>query len=507
MDTERYCAYNTTRDCFLSSEVTLIDTALDPLRALKVLVEGLAEGAEAGLWLMPLANIPMVPRISPFDIVYLDKNHQITQAVELLPGVEFPSFDSRSASALVLPLHTISSTHTVRGDSVRICIDREIAADSGSAKAASERSPVMQAPLFSGHSITSSSEAEQVAEVTSFQKLKQTPARTEFPDPLSEVAEAESPSVMWLFRQSGSMSKQKTSSTAPIEVEATFPFPTRSQPASASSTSRASEPRVMTLNGVPIAHQLAPREIATLDEVATLDEGPPPAVMDEVEAAERFGATRWTTEAQRDLSAVQDAESTTEESGPDIVSAEAQVQSPQIESEQGVPGAAKPSREGRIFGLFKHSRVAIAPVAEVANGIARAATRQSLMAQLKRWFEPEVAPSDRRGSNRRQVPSMVAYYWTGGAPKAHRVIDISESGLYVVTEDRWVPETMIQMTLQKRSNNGQRKVSMSVLARVVRSGREGVGAEFVMSETLDLQTREMLGARGTDRRTLGRFLQ
>ena len=103
MDTERYCAFNTTRDCFLSSEVTLIDTALDPLRVLKVLVEGLAEGAETGLWLTPLTTIPMVPRISPFDIVYLDKNHQITQAVELLPGIDFPSFESPSASALVLP--------------------------------------------------------------------------------------------------------------------------------------------------------------------------------------------------------------------------------------------------------------------------------------------------------------------------------------------------------------------------------------------------------------------
>jgi hypothetical protein len=101
----------------------------------------------------------------------------------------------------------------------------------------------------------------------------------------------------------------------------------------------------------------------------------------------------------------------------------------------------------------------------------------------------------------------VAYYWTGGSPKAHRVADISETGFYLVTEDRWVVETMIQMTLQKSGANGQRKVSMSVLTKVIRNGKDGVGTEFVMSESLDLHSREMLGARGTDRRILGRFLQ
>ena len=126
MDKETYCAYNTTRDCFLSSEVTLIDTARDPLGVLKVLVEGLAEGAETGLWLTSLTTMPMVPRISPFDVVYLDKNQQVTNLAALLPGFEFPVFESPSVSALVLPLHTILATQTHTGDQLRICIDIEV---------------------------------------------------------------------------------------------------------------------------------------------------------------------------------------------------------------------------------------------------------------------------------------------------------------------------------------------------------------------------------------------
>ena len=34
---------------------------------------------------------------------------------------------------------------------------------------------------------------------------------------------------------------------------------------------------------------------------------------------------------------------------------------------------------------------------------------------------------------------MAAYYWNGAAPKAHTVRDISSTGLYVVTEERWYP--------------------------------------------------------------------
>ena len=47
---------------------------------------------------------------------------------------------------------------------------------------------------------------------------------------------------------------------------------------------------------------------------------------------------------------------------------------------------------------------------------------------------------------------LAAYYWTGAAPAAHNIKDISSSGLYVVTEERWYPGTLVMMTLQKTSD-------------------------------------------------------
>src|SRR5450755_4551132 len=98
MDTKQYGVYNMTRESLLSSSVSVVDTNLAPLQLLKVLVEGLAVNNEMGLWLTPLTTIPTVPRISPFDLVYLDKDCRVVQGASLLPGVDFPPFKSPAVS-------------------------------------------------------------------------------------------------------------------------------------------------------------------------------------------------------------------------------------------------------------------------------------------------------------------------------------------------------------------------------------------------------------------------
>ncbi len=123
------------------------------------------------------------------------------------------------------------------------------------------------------------------------------------------------------------------------------------------------------------------------------------------------------------------------------------------------------------------------------------------------WLNAEDSPSDRRRAPRNQVPGVVAFYWNGGAPKEHKIADISATGFYMLTEDRWVPETMMQMTLQRTpAKNGRPKQSIAVLTKVVRRGVDGVGHEFVLSESLDRNSREVLPAQGTDKQALERFL-
>ena len=90
MDTRVFCVYNLARGAFLSSKVTVADTASEPLKMLKVLVGGLGLDTVSGLLLSPLYAAPAVPRLFPFDLLYLDSDNQVVDAEEILPGVEFP---------------------------------------------------------------------------------------------------------------------------------------------------------------------------------------------------------------------------------------------------------------------------------------------------------------------------------------------------------------------------------------------------------------------------------
>lgn len=118
MQTKEYTVYNETRENFLSTRVTVIDTKSEPLRAVKALIEGLAPNTETGLWLNPLKNLPTVPRLSSYDLVYLDQECRVVQGVALIADDDVPPFDGQAASALVLPIHTFSASHTHPGDQV-----------------------------------------------------------------------------------------------------------------------------------------------------------------------------------------------------------------------------------------------------------------------------------------------------------------------------------------------------------------------------------------------------
>ena len=104
---------------------------------------------------------------------------------------------------------------------------------------------------------------------------------------------------------------------------------------------------------------------------------------------------------------------------------------------------------------------------------------------------------------------MVAYYWSGGAPKPHEIVNISKSGFYLRTTELWSPNTMVRMRLERLHETEKgRKDSISVLARVVRIDEDGVGHEFVTSEVLHaVRSHEILPEMGTNKKELERFLE
>jgi len=95
-------------------------------------------------------------------------------------------------------------------------------------------------------------------------------------------------------------------------------------------------------------------------------------------------------------------------------------------------------------------------------------------------------PSDRRTASRRPLPSLVAYHWTGGSPQAYQIGNISETGFFLITEERPFPGTIILMTLQRTGSSGDDPSdSIAVHARVIRWGPDGVGLELLARNSAD----------------------
>ena len=102
----------------------------------------------------------------------------------------------------------------------------------------------------------------------------------------------------------------------------------------------------------------------------------------------------------------------------------------------------------------------------------------------KRWMAQASAP-DRRTARRKRWPRLVAHDSSGGIVEVHGVKDMSASGLYLMTEERWPLGAPVTITLQRTDglDDNPRNNTVTVQLRVVRWGTDGVGLSFVQQET------------------------
>jgi len=115
VDTKIINVYNEKNQKLVGSGLIIVDAATEPLKVLKVLVEGLPDG-RSGLWLTNFKGIPVARTLSPFDLVYLDPSYQVVHCVEISVEGEYEPFRGDPASALVLPPKSISSSRMLPGD-------------------------------------------------------------------------------------------------------------------------------------------------------------------------------------------------------------------------------------------------------------------------------------------------------------------------------------------------------------------------------------------------------
>jgi hypothetical protein len=108
------------------------------------------------------------------------------------------------------------------------------------------------------------------------------------------------------------------------------------------------------------------------------------------------------------------------------------------------------------------------------------APRQATLS--KNWL-PRRSSSDRRGAMRKRWPRLVAYDSKGGALAVLGIRDISATGIYVMTEERWPLGASVKMSLQRTDSiDDQAAHPITVQLRVSRWGADGVGLEFIQPE-------------------------
>ena len=105
---------------------------------------------------------------------------------------------------------------------------------------------------------------------------------------------------------------------------------------------------------------------------------------------------------------------------------------------------------------------------------------------LESFLKPDSEGAERRSAERQSVDQLAAYRWNGYTLKRESIRDISSTGLYILTEDRWQPGTLILLTLQREGPLEMNSVSrVEVQAKVVRCGEDGVGLAFVLPDDPD----------------------
>jgi Flp pilus assembly protein TadG len=115
---------------------------------------------------------------------------------------------------------------------------------------------------------------------------------------------------------------------------------------------------------------------------------------------------------------------------------------------------------------------------------------------------------DRRQAQRLQSLPLVAFYWDGKEPVAHAVLNISSTGCYLLTDQRWYPGTVVTVSLQRaKASESDPNRSIYVNGKVVRSASDGVGLEFVWSHDHDPRRRDDHPAKEADLKTFKTFIK
>lgn len=458
MATQTHRIINSTQGSLLSEGVQELDATFEHLTVLRVLIEGLADNHEAGLWLTQVKGIPAVPRISPFDLIYVDEKQRVVEAVELLPAGEQPPFEDPAVSALVLPFQTISATQTRIGD--QLVIDglsepgeaaevEQQTAHAGSVEQAAvavvaEEIPVVQEPPAATANIVA--EAAPVAEA----------------EPVVQVEPAQLPRPDEHTARTGGGKKKRKNTPRTRKARRLAAIAEKNRETAEAARSLRAQPAPAPPESTP-QRVPAPTPQAVAQPVPVPQPVPKPVPQ----------SVPWTVSQTIPQPVLQFEP-------PTVLQHAVAVPIP-----AGAPAAATSVQVSKaLVALIQKGRITKRSDTKSAN------EGGNIMAAVNRflhWMNPAAVDKEQRASIRRQASELAAYVGPEEEPKKLQVGDISSTGVYLRTEERWDPGTKVALTLQRNGPAEHREDKrVEVEADAVRWGKDGVALEFAFPEAMRL---------------------
>jgi Flp pilus assembly protein TadG len=109
---------------------------------------------------------------------------------------------------------------------------------------------------------------------------------------------------------------------------------------------------------------------------------------------------------------------------------------------------------------------------------------------LLSWLN--TGPNHTKRATRYLGPQIAAFWWDGGTPTPREIRDISTTGAFLYTSERWYPGTILTVTLQENRQDGRANAasSISLPCKVVRHRPDGVGVHFMFSNKQDQRALE-----------------
>ncbi len=460
MESRKFAVYNQTKQSTLSPSVTSVNAALEPLKVLKVLIEGLPAHSRTGLWLTNFKGVPVARTLSPFDLVYLDKENRVLHAVELSKDGEFAPFRGKPASALVLPSRSVSAAATREGDQLEL---RAAEHDVERTEVQSHEVPEPEvgetseqpSPPLTGPGTVAAAAPEAIPQIIPelspsahfFSSMPTAPAAHE-PAKIPEL-----PALL----ESGAVELRSS-------VQAATPMPV-AEPATRPEGSSPTAAEPMPAEPQPVESQIA-QEFFTPGRRSTR------AIEEPAAAPLPLTTSPQPLYKPPPPQEIPPSDPSLQISQPGPRGRVAAASSP------AEPGTAAPAIQEAVEGHPHYPGYQPAPK-----------RRYSWRVRLLRWLFPGLvidepqAPVDRRRADRQSLPGLVAYYFTGGKPEPQRIANISVTGFYLHTDERWMPGTVVRMTLQRVGTKGDDPAdTISVNSRIVRWGSDGEGFEFILTD-------------------------